>query len=381
MPATPLISAILTYDDGGGKREKTAARLLKDALELDAADFFRRIRLSDIVSVSAARYNITVILKDQTITLSMLGHLYEDFAKRFIRACNEVFFGESLMREKVHFEAQGQYVSPDGALSPAVLRICETALVVLPETHALVRVPFCMIASEKREPYRFTITDRLGRGHVLQKLGRDTDRFLREYDARTAGLIRQTTARLAEIAPVTDTLARLMPEGLVVPVDSIRAVSPEFADALDKSLAASQIAREYAHIKSVCDKLAVGIKRGLMGDLTGESLVLLGHVAGAGRVIMESLGAAAATYVFRMDTGWESFVPAFNESMLAVNFRREPIYLSDEALQTQAHTAYRYALTRCPALARLRSLFVGRAGHSGFDAWKRALDAYIDQRG
>ena len=132
VPQKPLISAMLTCENGSGLFDKTPARLFGDVLELDTAGFCRRVKLSDIVSVAAEQYKITAQLADGSLlVLSMLGHLYEDFAKLFIRACNEVFFTEALMCEKVHFEAQGQYTAPEAQPEPAVFRICETALVVL----------------------------------------------------------------------------------------------------------------------------------------------------------------------------------------------------------------------------------------------------------
>lgn len=375
----PLMSAALTVEDGNDKFDNTPARLFEDVLELDAEGFCRRIKLSDIVAVSAEHYKITVQMQDRTLVFSMLGHLYEDFAKRFVRACNEVFFAESLMSEKVHYETPGQYIAPGGEPEPAIFRICETALTVLPDAHALVRIPFCMVEEAKAQPYRSTITDKRAREYVLQKLGRETDRFLKEYDNRVAELTRLTKQRFEEIAPVSDALARLMMEGQLVPIDRIRSGSEGFADALENKLN-ELIPDEYGYIKEVCGDVAVGLKRGLMGELTGESLMILGCVKNKERVVLESLGASAATYVFRTEgEDFAQFLPAFNESMLAVNFRREPIYLSDEALKDEKYAAYRYALMRCPPLAGLRTRFIGRAAHSGYDAWKRALGKYLDE--
>jgi hypothetical protein len=372
----PLITAKLTYQCGGVQRDKLDARLFKDVLELSGPGFSRTLKLNTISAVEAASYKVFIRHKKGDITLSMLGHLYEDFVRHLVRTYNEIVFNESLMSEKTHFEAQGQYVSPTGETAAAVFRICETALVILPQTHALVRIPFCLMASVKNEPYRFSILDKMGRVYVLQKLGFSTDNFLREFKAREAELIRQTKEKLGGIAPVSDELARLMMEGLVVSVDNIRAVSAPFADALEARLT-EQIPQEYGYLKSVSGTLAVGIKRGLMGSLTGESIILLAPARN--KVIMESLGeSAAATYVFDMGgSQWQAFLPAFNESMLAVNFRREPIYMSDEALSSDKHEAYRNAILRCPPLSKLRSQFLGRVTHSGFDAWKRSLDAYI----
>ena len=372
----PLITAKLTYECGSIRHEKVIVQMFPDVIEMAGAGFSRTLKINTISAVEPGNYRVTVRHKAGDITFSMIGHLYEDFVRYFISAFNEIVYNESLMSETVHFEAKGQYVSPAGDTAAAVFRICETALVVLPQTHALKRIPFCLMADIKNEPYRLTITDKQGQSHVLQKLGFATDDFLREFGKREKELLKLTKERLSAIAPASDALAKLMMEGLVVPVEQIRAVSAPFADALDARLTV-QIPDEYGFLKSVSGHLAVGIKRGLMGSLTGESIILLAP-AGS-KVIMESLGeAAAATYVFDMGpTPWEAFLPAFNESMLAVNFRREPIYMSDEALASETNEAYRNAIVRCPALAELRKQYLGRVAHSGFEGWQRALQKYL----
>lgn len=373
----PLIAAKLTCECGGARHEQAAAQLFADVLELSAPRFARSVKLNTLSAVEAGGYRVTLRHHAGDIVLSMIGHLYEDFARNLIGAFNEIVFRESLMSETVHYETKGQYVSPAGETSPAVFRVCETALVVLPQTHALARIPFCLMEKVTAEPYRFTVTDRQGHSHVLQKLGTHTDDFLREFHRREAELVRLTREKLSEIAPASDALARLMLEGLVTPLTQIRAVSAPFAEALEAWLSAL-IPGEYGYLKSVSEALAVGVKRGLMGSLTGESIVLLAPAGG--KAVMESLGeAAAATYVFDMgETPWAAFLPLFNESMLAVNFRREPIYMSDDALAR--NEAYAGAVRRCPALRQLRAQYAGRVAHSGFEAWARALTAHIQQR-
>ena len=372
----PLITAKLTYECGSVRHEKVTTQLFEDVLDMSGSGFARTLKLNTLSAVEPGNYRVIVRHKAGDITLSMIGHLYEDFVRHFMSAFNEIVFQESLMSEKVHFEAKGQYVSPTGEAAGAVFRICETALVVLPQTHALGRLLFCLMAEVKNEPYRLTIIDKQGKSHVLQKLGFSTDDFLREFGKREKELLKQTKEKLGAIAPVSDDLARLLMEGLVVPIEDIRAVSASFAEAIEAKLT-EQIPDEFGYLKSVSSGLAVGIKRGLMGSLTGESIILLATVHG--KVVMESLGdAAAATYVFDMgQTPWEAFLPAFNESMLAVNFRREPIYMSDEALASEKHEAYRNAIVRCPALSLLRQQYIGRVAHSGFEVWQRALQKYL----
>jgi len=370
----PLMIAKLTCECAGVRHEKVTAELYPDMIAFSGSGFSQTIKLNTLIAVEAADYRVTVRRKRGDLTLSMLGHLYEDFVRCFVRAFNEIVFRESLMGEKTHFEAKGQYTAPQGGTSEAVFRICETALVVLPQTHALLRIPFCLMARVSVEPYRLTITDKRGRRHVLQKLGFSTDDFLREFRRRETELLKQTKERLSGIAPVNDALASLMMEGLVVPIERIREASASFADALEAKLL-ELMPKEYGYLKTVSDEMAAGVKRGLMGSLTGESIILLARAGG--KAVMESLGeAAAATYVFDMGAQpWEDFLPAFNESMLAVNFRREPIYMSDEALEK--NETYANAAARCPALAELRRRYIGRAAHSGFDAWRRSIESYI----
>lgn len=381
----PLITCSLTCEKNGERHDKTTAALFDEYITFNAPGFSSAVKLNKLNGVSASNYRVTAASDSGDIVLSMIGHWYEDFALKFVRAYNEVVFKESLMKETAHFEADGQYVSPENAMCHAVFRICETALVILPDTHSLVRVPFCMIADTQVSPYRFAVTDRLGRSFVIQKLGRITDPFLKAYETRLAELLKQTRERLGEISPVSDALAKLLMEGMVAKLSDVRAHSPRFADVLDERLAASDIAQEYGYLKTVSSDLAIGVKRGLMGELTGESILILAPVFEKNIMFMESLGdTAAATYVYRISESgaasprqWGDFLLRFNYAMLSVNFRREPIYLGDDALKTEKYEQYNMALKRVPYLAALRALFAGRVIHSGFESWKKSMESYI----
>lgn len=381
----PLISCTLTYEKDGKRLDRATASLFADVLVINAPGFTSALKLSRLSAVSAKDYRVYAQAGDGVIVLSMIGHLYEDFAQKLIRAFNEVIFSDSLMKEKVHFKAEGQYVSPENEISRAEFRVCETALCVLPYTHSLVRIPFCMIASANVTPYRFEITDRLGRVFVLQKLGHSTDPFINAFKNRVSELTKQTRERLSAISPVSDSLASLLMDGILAKLSDVRALSPEFADALVSKMGGSGISKEYDYLASVSPDIAVGVKRGLMGDLTGESITLLAPVFEKNVMFMESLGdAAAATYVFGISQGaalpresWSELLVSFNYSMLSVNFRREPIYLGDDALKTEKYEQYAQALRRVEGLKQLRSLFIGRVAHTGFESWKKSMDSYI----
>ncbi len=381
----PLISCSLTYERNGAKYDKTSAVLFPDSVTFNAPGFSSTVKLNTIDGVSAKDYRVYVKISGGDITLSMIGHLYEDFALKFIRAYNEVVFSDALMKESVHFEADGRYISPENETGHAVFRICETALVILPDTHGLARIPFGMIANTSLSPYRFEITDKLGRRFVIQKLGQITDPFMKAYETRLSELIKQTRGRLSEISPVDDALASLLMEGMVAKLSDVRQTAPRFAEAVDEKLASSDLSQEYGYLKSISSDLAIGVKRGLMGELTGESVIILAPVFDKNIIFMESLGdTAAATYAFKLSAEgsfsaaqWDDFLLRFNYSMLSVNFRREPIYLSEEALGSEKYVQYNQALRRVPGLLKLRESFAGRVIHSGFESWKKAVDSYI----
>lgn len=380
----PVSSAVFTYQTGAIKHEKVSGQLFEDALMMTAG-FSRTLALNSISAVRMENYRIHISALGGDIVLSMLGHVYEDFGRSLIRAFNEVILNESLMKEQTHFETDGSYISPDGKICHAYFRICETALVIIPDSHELVRIPFCMIENVRLMPYRFELIDRFKRVYVIQKLGYNTDAFLRAYDTRFKALLKQTRERLNLIAPADDKLCSLLMEGMVASLEAIKAASPEFASALKAKLEASELSAEFAYLSSLSEHAAIGVKRGLMGELTGESIMMLIPVFEKNIMILETLGdTAAATYVFRISSdgaadasGRHDVLLAFNYAMLSVNFRREPIYLSDEALKEKKHEAYSGALRRVPELSKLRSLFLGRVVHSGFDTWKKTIDSYI----
>jgi hypothetical protein len=89
------------------------------------------------------------------------------------------------------------------------------------------------------------------------------------------------------------------------------------------------------------------------------------------RAIERNEYTALATDIEELDARFDTTMRQINEMMLAINFRREPIYLSEEKLNAEPQYArYRYAIQKVPSLRSLRKLFIGRVVHSSFDQWK-----------
>jgi hypothetical protein len=104
-----------------------------------------------------------------------------------------------------------------------------------------------------------------------------------------------------------------------------------------------------------------------------------------------------ATYFFRLvDSAREAELadPARSPSTLEaalrrldrvlgmLNFRRRPIYLSDDELERDAKF-HRYAIAarRIPELREVRAAFVGRAAHSSLEAWQGQVKAILTKAG
>jgi hypothetical protein len=71
-------------------------------------------------------------------------------------------------------------------------------------------------------------------------------------------------------------------------------------------------------------------------------------------------------------------VQRLNRSLLLLNFRREPLYLSDDALQMQArYRRYAIACRKIPALRQLRSSYLGRVIHTAPQSWQQQVERLL----
>jgi hypothetical protein len=75
-----------------------------------------------------------------------------------------------------------------------------------------------------------------------------------------------------------------------------------------------------------------------------------------------------------------SSIGRINDVLGMLNFRRRPIYLSDDELELKPEF-HRYAIAarRLPELRRVRSTFVGRAIHSTPEAWQAQVQNIISK--
>lgn len=359
--------------------------------------------LRDIANIEAADYRITVSLSGGgSIVLSSLGRKFEDFMRELCSKRNGIILKDMLMEEKTVLggvRADYARTDEDGKRSggKCEARVYETAVVILPDSGELVRVPFSELASVGQEGFSLSIKGEYGESIILSMMGRQLDPFRKALSDAIASLALMTQKMLKDAAPgaTAQQIAaaeRLLRDGKAAGRSELDAISPSIWEGLRRKAEAAGLKEEYAALEGMSSKerMRMGVKRSLMGDMEGEYIWILAPLDGKNAVALEATSSedsGRATYVFRyMDDkeyvgagpqGREKALDAFlkdvNRCMSAINFRREPIYLDEESLADPRYSAYRFSILRLPQLRRLRSLFKGRVIHN--EGWARSLDA------
>ena len=364
--------------------------------------------LRDILEIFEDDYKIHLTLTSkEKLTIFNLGYKYEDFLRVLSRLRNELLLKDMLMHETLRKSgAEAEFVYFDetgnekqrGKCEP---RLYETAVVVIPEKGELVRIPYSDILEIRDEDFTLAITTDFGEKFVLSKMGRQLDSFIKTFSDLINELSLKVQFSLKELLPEADPsvirrAARFMKEGKAARRSDIESISPELWVELEKKLEVTGIKEEYDFLKSLAqkEKMCIGLKRGLLGDLTGEYIWFLIPIYSTdpkepgNAVAMEAIsgeGGGKATYFFRivsrkdypnfknieeLHREIDNFIKRVNRCMLAINFRREPIYLPDERLKEPQYQKYQFAIQKIPALQELRQLFIGRVIHSSPEQWK-----------
>jgi hypothetical protein len=390
------------------------------------------IPLRDISLITQANYTIELVLTSkEKLTLSKLGRGLEDLFRGTSQLRNEVMLKDLLMTETVvKAGAQADFVYLDetgkekqkGTCEP---RLYETAMVVITDSGDLHRIPYCDVARVLEEPYQVVVGTEYGESIVLSKMGKEFDPWKRDLSAAMNALTVKVQESLKVLLPTSDPsvirrVARLMKEGRAARRLDIDSISPDLWGKMEKKLEAIGLKDEYAFLKSLGQgkRMCIGMKRGLMGDLTGEYVWFLAPIystnpkepgnaialeagvsggedagQGAGEGGSEAAGKVGrgggkATYFFRiagradypnfksledLEAEVDRAIARMNRCMLAINFRREPIYLSDEQMEEPAYARYQYAVQKIPELRELRCLFIGRVIHSSPEQWQKDI--------
>lgn len=367
------------------------------------------ITYRDILEISEKDYKIEFILTSkEKLTIFDLGYKYEDFLRVLSHLRNEILLKDMLMHESLRksgVEAEIILYDENGKeklKDKCEIRLYETGIVLIPEKGEIVRIPFSDILEIKEEDFSLNITTEFGERLILSKMGEKFESFVKIISELMNELSLKVQESIKELLPdvnpsVLRRVSGLMKEGKAVRRKDIESISPQLWAELEKKLHIAGIKEEYDFLGSLAqkEKICIGLKRGLLGDLTGEYIWFLIPIYSTNfeqpgnAIAMEATsteGGGKATYFFRIVSRKkykkftnieelyqevDNFIKRINRAMLAINFRREPIYLPDERLDEPRYQKYRFAIAKIPELQILRNLFIGRVIHSSKEQWKQ----------
>jgi hypothetical protein len=437
------------YDDQSNIKKEGEARTALDEQYLTLAVMFGEPMLfayTDIIGISDYDYKIDLFLTSkEKLNLWGLGYQYEDFLFQLFKLRNELTLKYLLMEESLlqgGFEAQYTQYDLKGQTNQTgncEIRLYDNALVILPQKSDPIRLPYCYVTNLNKQDYKITVTNEFLEKIELNRLGQNFDPLAKALsDAINKMILRtqQTIKQLIpEATPITiNKLANLMKDGRAAKRKEIEELSPDFWRRLAKRIDEAGISAEYEFLNSLSakDQVCVGIKRGLMGDLTGIYTWMLFPLFNPGTdrlsntIALEAFNTpeneekskeqktensyseteqensqppdeapkpatTMATYFFRaigrreysqnkdedLTNSLDSFMKNINRSMIEINFRREPIYLTDDQLESTEYTQYRFAVAKIPSLKTLRNQFIGRVIHASQEQWKTDVTSLL----
>lgn len=364
--------------------------------------------LRDISSIEPKDYQVHLsVSTGERIVLSDLGYKFEDFIRLLTKAFNELTLEDLLVSE------HAQSLAPDAAFSFAAakggsvsgkcsLRLYDTSLAMLPDKGGVKVFPFREIAEIKQADYIVFIARENGDTLSLSEMGHKFEPFCAALTKAMNGMFIRTQALLKEIDPALGPLllrklAQAIKEGKAVSKREIDSLAPSLWAGLEKKLCSdTDFKANYEFLKGLSrpDRICFGFKRGvaMAGDYMFVLVPLHGDASRGNAIAFETVSLSAgqpgkedsrATYFFRLtgkeayetlkspqerDAAADVFIKVFNTCMSAINFRRAPVFLTDEQLSQPRYEKYRIASHIIPELVILRKLFIGRVIHS--DNWK-----------
>ncbi len=362
------------------------------------------IPLRQILHLQKADYRIVMgLISGEEVLLYHAGRHYEPLWRDLTRRRNDLMISDALVYEKVKLDGVGARYRlsrrEEASEGEGEVRLHEASLLLLSDEEGIVaRVPYGLIEEISEGNYFLTITTDCGDTLELSHMGRNMERFRRHLSGALNNLTEQTLDYLRELLPGSNPfslhqLAQLLRDGRLARKDDIDALNPRFWAGLHERIHCLGRGEEHRFLCALAgtNDLFLGMKRGLMGDLTGDYMWFLvpfaGPTSGPGNALaLEVAGGEGgrATYFFRIadracspGLSYEDLselIPTvaaeLNRCMLSINFRREPIYLPEHRLTEPPYERYAHAAVNLPALQWLRNRFIGRVIRRSGEQWK-----------
>jgi hypothetical protein len=394
--------------------------------------------LGDIDLFEAAEYELRLVLADgHTVRLAQFGKSFQDLVRQVGEAyrnrltrCLLVSDLDEVARYSGHVHLESASRRCDG---PAEIRLYESNIAILP--HAAVGFQWRLAeveAAEFDESSYALVLVRRGERLSIGRLAKRTGELAERIRERVTALNERSARALRAVFPFLSSeqfrrVACLMREGGSAPIAQLRPIHRLIESSLLERVvdgALRPYLRElvghgqpdawHAGFKVVRREAEMEAEPGgevaadpvEPGDGEGEATVVEEETAaepavldagdglevlfwffvpmdGGRHVAWEATSRGGrATYVFRLPGCLPDEVARglgdLNDGLVALNFRREPVYLKADTLESESrYRHYAVAARKLPELAAVRQAFVGRAIHRSLPAWRKQLGALL----
>jgi hypothetical protein len=394
--------------------------------------------LGDIDVFESAEYELRLALYDGcTVRLKQFGKSFPDLARQLVEAYRDRLVRCLLvsdLAEVARFTGHVHLESParrcDG---PAEVRLFESNVAVLPNAAAGFQWRLAEVEAVEFDEHAYVVVlvrrgERLSIGRLAKRTG-ELAMSLRQQ----VGALQERSARvLRAVFPFLSSeefrrMSTVMREGASTPIADLRSIHrliepsllervvdgvqrPYLRDLLawgrpDAWQAGFKIVRPDTDAETEPDAEAVEddpagadaasmpVDKSPVADAVldaGDGLQVLYWFlvpsSDGTRVAWEATSRGGrATYVFRLPPATSAAavsqaIASLNDGLVALNFRREPVYLKADTLESDVrYRHYAIAVRKIPELGVVREAFVGRSIHRSRAAWRKQLEAL--QRG
>jgi hypothetical protein len=349
------------------------------------------VQYSEIAAIEDRGVNLLLTMRDgSAMELSQMARMRDMLRAALMDKWTALNRKQALAEETLLANFTGKARQGGGEPLPAGIGIYETAIVFDFENGLVSRIPLIFSGRPEELNYAFVFSPP-GESWTVSHLGRDTDRFRLILGQAFNGLEEKAQQRIRALCPKMPPFKlRLLVgkflDGLAVPLKAVRAAWPALEQAMVGELAQAGLEESWKAAAELGDGASarIGQKAALKSSDGLYRWFFVPVIRGdKAAIIMEASSEGSsgrATYVFRVPGGpqaAEQAMDSLNYGLVMINFRREPIYMSDEQMQKPGNEHYLRSVERVPALASLRLNFIGRAAHTTSEAWQKALQGLL----
>ncbi len=418
---TPFSGHYRLLEPGGGEIEGADAELAvtKDALVVTPAQQPQlRVDFSEVDRLDFGDYLLSAALAGGEVAeLSMLGTRYDEFTDSLAESLRSFQARNLMLEEPVGGESYACDLELDGEESPTQVRVYATSVAVIPARRTPFGIPLGEVTNfgfdEERWSLDFDLLD--GRRISLLRMGQRTDSCRSLVEKRLASLLPSVPSLKVR------RVAQAMPDGVAASRAQLDAIDPQVWQGLIAASASDELKACFDALsaRAIPGEIAAGMKETnfrqdgqaapddpespdgnvqSVGEtpLEGRVLWFLFPIAGSDRrapgnaLALEAVsGAGRATYVVRIAPAAQyramsdeellrvtrERIRSLSRALVALSFKREPIYLPDEQIRSPKYARYRLALRLLAPLKEAREAFVGRAIHGA--GWEKQLDGAL----